>query len=99
MQVPRGYGSQAGAAYRTRWLRRRDSNLCISKSDLLNYTVQTGSWAAGQRLRLFFKSAARALAIRDARVRVPPPGLRVWVNSGSEMQRFESCRPNRPVRL
>jgi hypothetical protein len=59
---------------RTGWLRRRDSNLCISKSDLLNFTVQTGSWAAGLRLRLFFKSAARALAIRDARVRVLPPG-------------------------
>jgi hypothetical protein len=80
-------------------LRRRDSNLCISKSDLLNFTVQTGSWAAGQRLRLFFKSAARALAIGDAQVRVLPPGLRVWVNSDSEMQRFDSCRPSQPVRL
>src|SRR4051794_41471704 len=30
---------------RTGCLRRRDSNLCISKSDLLNFTVQTGSWA------------------------------------------------------
>ena len=53
-------------------LRRRDSNLCISKSDVLNFTVQTGSWAA--RLRLFFKRAARALAIRDAQVRVLPLG-------------------------
>jgi hypothetical protein len=47
-------------SYVTRWrrtgrLRRRDSNLCISKSDLLNFTVQTGSWAAGQRLRLFLR--------------------------------------------
>jgi hypothetical protein len=37
------------------WLRRRDSNLCISNSDLLNFTVQTVSWAAGQRLRLFLR--------------------------------------------
>ena len=41
----------------------------------------------------------RWIAIRDAQVRVPPPGLRVWVNSDSEMQRFESSRPNQPVRL
>jgi len=27
------------------------------------------------------------------------PGLRVWPNSDSEMQRFESCRPSQPVRL
>jgi hypothetical protein len=33
-----------------------------------------GSWAAGLRLRFFFESAARALAIRDAKVRVLPPG-------------------------
>jgi hypothetical protein len=37
--------------------------------------------------------------IRDAQVRVPPPGLRVLANSDSNMQRFESYRPNRPVRL
>jgi hypothetical protein len=43
---------------------------------LVNFTVQTGSWAAGQRLRLFFKSAARALAIRDAQVRVDGGAIR-----------------------
>ena len=32
-------------------------------------------------------------------MRVPPPGLRACVNSDSEMQRFESSRPIRPVRL
>jgi hypothetical protein len=60
--------------------------------DLLNFTVQKASWAAGQRLRLFFKNAARALAIRDAQVRVLPPGLRVSVNSDSEMHFFAKIR-------
>jgi hypothetical protein len=36
--------------------------------------------------------------IRDAQVRVPPPGLRVLAYSDSNMQRFESRRPSQPVR-
>jgi hypothetical protein len=35
----------------------------------------------------------------DAEVRIPPPRLRVLANSDSEMHRFESSRPNRPVSL
>ena len=46
-----------------------------------------------------FRRRSGAPLIRDAQVRVPPPGLRVLANSDSNMQRFESRRLNRPVRL
>ena len=46
-----------------------------------------------------FRRRSGAPLIRDAQVRVPPPGLRVLANSDSNMQRFESRRPNRPVSL
>src|SRR6476619_5422613 len=37
-----------------------------------------------------FRRRSGAPLIRDAQVRVPPPGLRVLANSDSNMQRFES---------
>jgi hypothetical protein len=52
-----------------------------------------------------FRRRSGAPLIRDAQVRVPPPGLRVLANSDSNMQRFESRRPSQadrylpPIRL
>jgi hypothetical protein len=69
-------------------LGRRDSNLCISKSEAELHPASTG-----------FRHRSGAPLIRDAQVRVPPPGLRVLANSDSNMQRFESRRPSQPVRL
>src|SRR4051812_11907784 len=79
-------------------------------ADSIQYALET-DWPVGaagfEPLHLEIRSAevhpastgsrrrSGALAIRDAQVRVPPPGLRVWVNSDSEMQRFESSRPSR----
>ncbi len=40
-----------------------------------------------------FRRRSGAPLIRDAQVRVPPPGLRVLANSDSNMQRCESRRP------
>ena len=45
-----------------------------------------------------FRRRSGAPLIRDAQVRVLPPGLRVLANSDSYMRRFESCRPSQPVR-
>jgi hypothetical protein len=67
-----------------------DSNLCISKSDLLNFIVAQGRRSDA---RDFIKECRLRTAIRDAQVRVLPPRLRVMVNFDSKMQRFESCRP------
>jgi hypothetical protein len=52
------------ALRRTGWLGRVDSNLCISKSDLLNFIPPQRGLGVDR---------ARPL-IRDAQVRVPPPG-------------------------
>src|SRR4051794_5244323 len=78
---------------------RRDSNLCISKSDPLNFIPPEQELGVDREPETFVRSAARASLIRDAQVRVLPPGLRVLANSDSVMQRFESRRPNQPVRL
>ncbi len=70
-------------------------HLELRPAELHRANGELGRRSASETL---FKSAARALAIRDAQVRVPPPGLRVWVNFDSEMQRFESSRPSLRVR-
>src|SRR4051812_23774326 len=93
------------------------------RRDPIPYALETDwlAWAAGfETLHLEIRSAELhpsstgfrrrlgAPLIRDAQVRVPPPGLRVLANSDSNMQmanfdsgmqRFESRRPNRPVSL
>ena len=46
-----------------------------------------------------FRRRSGAPLIRDAQVRVPPPGLGVLANSDSNMQRSKSRRPSQPVRL
>ena len=51
------------AGHRTGWLGRRDSNLCMSKSDLLNFIPSS----TGSRRR------SRAPLIRDSQVQVPRP--------------------------
>ena len=92
---------------RTGWLGRRDSNLCISKTDLLNIIPPEQDLGVDRAPETFVRSAARASLIRDAQVRVLPPGLKSWqirsaevlANFDSGMQRFESRRPNQPVRL
>ena len=74
--------------------RRQDSNLCILKSDLLHF----GVLAVVRDARNLLRSEARAPAIRDAQVRVLSPQAGVLANFDSGMRRFESRRPNRPVR-
>ena len=80
----------------------------------LQYALET-DWLTGaagfEPLHLEIKSAelhpastgsrrrSGAPLIRDAQVRVPPPGLRVLANSNSNMLRFESRRPSQPVRF
>ena len=90
------------------------SEAAAMNADSIQYALET-DWPVGaagfEPLHLEIRSAelhpaptgfrrrSGAPLIRDAQVRVPPPGLRVLANSDSNMQRFESCRPNRPVRL
>jgi hypothetical protein len=76
---------------RTGWLGRRDSNLCISKSDLLNFIPPEQDLGVDRAPETFVRSAARASLIRDAQVRVLPPGLRVLANSDS------ICRGSNPA--
>src|SRR3977135_3919627 len=85
--------------WRTGRLGRRDSNLCISKSDLLNFIPPEQDLGVDRAPETFVRSAARASLIRDAQVRVLPPGLRVLANSDSEMRRFESRPPSTPALL
>ena len=63
----------------------------------LNFIAVYGIRAVG-RTPDTVKKCVRAPSIRDAQVRVLPPGLRVLANSYSYMRRFESCRPSQPVR-
>jgi hypothetical protein len=72
-------------------LGRRDSNLCISKSDLLNFIPPEQDLGVDRAPETFVRSAARASLIRDAEVRVLPPGLRVLANSDS------ICRGSNPA--
>ena len=78
------------------------------RRDPIPYALETDwlAWAAGfETLHLEIRSAelhpastgfrrrSGAPLIRDAQVRVPPPGLRVLANSDSNMQRFEIPPP------
>src|SRR4051794_8702630 len=84
------------------------------RRDPIPYALETDwlAWAAGfEPLHLEIRSAelhpastgfrrrSGAPLIRDAQVRVPPPGLGVLANSDSNMQRFESRRPSQRVCL
>jgi hypothetical protein len=85
---------------RTGWLGRRDSNLCISKTDLLNIIPPEQDLGVDRAPETFVRSAARASLIRDAQVRVLPPGLRVLANSDSICRGFGEFRfRNAEVRI
>ena len=99
---------------RTGWLGRRDSNLRIPefrqvfslglrdwnlyilKLDLLNFISPQRDIGVDRAPERFVRSAAR---FEMRKFESWPPGLRVWANTDSDMQRFESRRPNQPVRL
>ncbi len=53
----------------------------------------------GHRLRLFLARGRHDNFTRDAHVRLLPPRAESLSEFDSEMQWFESCRPNRPVSL
>jgi hypothetical protein len=53
----------------------------------------------GHRLRLFLASGRHDNFTRDAHVRLLPPRAESLSEFDSEMQWFESCRPNQSVRL
>jgi hypothetical protein len=72
----------------TGWLRRQDSNLCISNQI---------HWFRSSPETLF--EVARQPSIEMRMFEFPRPERRVLANADSGMQRFESCRPSQPVRL
>jgi hypothetical protein len=74
-----------------RMRRREDSNLCISESEFAK-TLSLGRQDSNLRMSIEICRAAPH-SRRKSQAMIDSSG------SDSEMQRFESSRPNRPVRL